>query len=136
CFCDKNDGTPQPAGKRLRARRVARGPLLVAARGFERIWVIALIFFPLCFACDTGQGVSGNGKARSFFLRRTVYTGCSQSPGGMREPMNTGSESRPIVRVSRLVKRYGGKPVVSGVSFEVAEGEVFGLLGPNGAGKT
>jgi len=50
--------------------------------------------------------------------------------------MNTGSESGPIVRVSRLVKRYGGKPVVSGVSFEVAEGEVFGLLGPNGAGKT
>jgi ABC-2 type transport system ATP-binding protein len=50
--------------------------------------------------------------------------------------METGSETDPMIRVSRLVKRYGGKPVVSGISFEVAEGEVFGLLGPNGAGKT
>lgn len=41
-----------------------------------------------------------------------------------------------MIHVRRLVKRYGGKPVVKGVSFQVSEGEVFGLLGPNGAGKT
>ena len=50
--------------------------------------------------------------------------------------MEPGSKTGPMIRVSRLVKRYGGKPVVNGISFEVAEGEVFGLLGPNGAGKT
>ena len=33
-------------------------------------------------------------------------------------------------------KRYGDKIALSGVSFEVFAGEVFGLLGPNGAGKT
>jgi ABC-2 type transport system ATP-binding protein len=38
--------------------------------------------------------------------------------------------------VQDLVKRYGDVEAVRGVSFEVADGEVFGLLGPNGAGKT
>jgi len=33
-------------------------------------------------------------------------------------------------------KRYGDKVALSGVSFDVRRGEVFGLLGPNGAGKT
>ena len=38
--------------------------------------------------------------------------------------------------VRDLTKRYGTVEALRGVSFSVAEGEVFGLLGPNGAGKT
>ncbi len=38
--------------------------------------------------------------------------------------------------VRDLRKSYDGVEALSGISFEVGEGEVFGLLGPNGAGKT
>lgn len=38
--------------------------------------------------------------------------------------------------VRDLRKSYDGVEALRGVSFDVAEGEVFGLLGPNGAGKT
>ena len=42
----------------------------------------------------------------------------------------------PVLSVAGLRKSYGGREVVSGVSFTLAPGECYGLLGPNGAGKT
>jgi ABC-2 type transport system ATP-binding protein len=41
-----------------------------------------------------------------------------------------------MIDVNKLVRRFGELEAVKGVSFEVAEGDVFGFLGPNGAGKT
>ncbi|HYH67158.1 MAG TPA: LPS export ABC transporter ATP-binding protein [Urbifossiella sp.] len=41
-----------------------------------------------------------------------------------------------LLEVEGLVKYFGRRRVVNGVSFHVEAGEVVGLLGPNGAGKT
>jgi ABC-2 type transport system ATP-binding protein len=41
-----------------------------------------------------------------------------------------------VIRVRHLTRRFGAFTAVDDVSFEVAQGEIFGLLGANGAGKT
>jgi ABC-2 type transport system ATP-binding protein len=42
----------------------------------------------------------------------------------------------PAIRLEGLGKKFGEVIAVDGLSFEVAEGEIFGLVGPDGAGKT
>ena len=41
-----------------------------------------------------------------------------------------------MIRIENLVKTFGPKRAVDGVSFNVERGEVLGFLGPNGAGKS
>jgi ABC-2 type transport system ATP-binding protein len=41
-----------------------------------------------------------------------------------------------MIRIENLVKSFGTKRAVDGVSFSVERGEVLGFLGPNGAGKS
>lgn len=41
-----------------------------------------------------------------------------------------------MIEINNLVKRYGDKKAVNGISFTVNDDEVLGFLGPNGAGKT
>lgn len=41
-----------------------------------------------------------------------------------------------ILRTDNIIKKYGKRTVVKGVSVNVKQGEIVGLLGPNGAGKT
>src|SRR3984885_13544177 len=50
--------------------------------------------------------------------------------------MSSGKAGGAAIVVDNIVKRYGDFEAVGGITFEVADGEIFGLLGPNGAGKS
>jgi heme exporter protein A len=41
-----------------------------------------------------------------------------------------------MIEVRKLVKTFGGKPVLRGLDFSVPEGDFVAVVGPNGAGKT
>ncbi len=41
-----------------------------------------------------------------------------------------------MIELDRVNKRYGSKPILHDISFDVKPGEIVGFLGPNGAGKT
>lgn len=51
-------------------------------------------------------------------------------------PNRTPQQMQAAIQVENAIKRYGDFEAVKGISFSVAEGEIFGLLGPNGAGKS
>ena len=44
--------------------------------------------------------------------------------------------AEPLLRVEKLMKRFGGIVATDHVSLDVAEGELHAIIGPNGAGKT
>lgn len=42
----------------------------------------------------------------------------------------------PVIEIRELMKKYGTKRAIDGLSLTIGHGEIYGLLGPNGSGKT
>ena len=43
---------------------------------------------------------------------------------------------KEILKISKISKTLGGKPILKNISFSLNRGQILGLLGPNGAGKS
>ena len=46
------------------------------------------------------------------------------------------AESAPILSIRQVIKRFGQRPVLRGISLDVAGGEFLTILGESGSGKT
>lgn len=55
---------------------------------------------------------------------------------GSNKTRSTATGDRPVLRVDRISKRYGGVSALSDVSLNVSRAEVVALVGDNGAGKS
>jgi len=90
------------------------------------------------YAAARRTGGSGE-RLHSVDVTSSTHPRAVDAPEWGGEPHRPGAESGPresAVEVTGLVKRYGAKVAVDGLSFTVPRGAVFAVLGPNGAGKT
>jgi ABC-2 type transport system ATP-binding protein len=87
-----------------------------------------------------GRGAgSGSGESDSMspgFVRPTSGGEQESEDGPPRAGKPRRHSAAPAISVEDLERRFGDFRAVRGISFEVADGEIFGLLGPNGAGKS
>ena len=49
---------------------------------------------------------------------------------------NNNKKNDDILKISKISKSLGGKPILKNISFSLKRGHILGLLGPNGAGKS
>ncbi|QAY70702.1 ABC transporter ATP-binding protein [Xylanimonas protaetiae] len=86
----------------------------------------------------SSKGYLTSGRsARSGAYDPGVTTPAASTPTRLDAPADaTATRGEAALVVNGLVKRYGGRAVVDGLSLTARRGEVTAVLGPNGAGKT
>lgn len=92
--------------------------------------------FPLPCCQDMEPAEPDFEDAFLALLQRAEHQLHSDFSGPERTGQSFPETGNTVIRAQELTKFFGNFKAVSGISFEVRRGEIFGLLGPNGAGKT
>src|SRR5215468_2033848 len=86
-----------------------------------------------------GEGRGGGSRDNATALPYGATPTPDPSPQGGGEkspPLRVGSFSKSLLSVERVSLSFGGVKALTGVSFDIAGGEIRAIIGPNGAGKT
>jgi ABC-2 type transport system ATP-binding protein len=75
-------------------------------------------------------------EAKKEIVEPSAATEDKASAESASEPKKKKKSIEYAVRLTNVVKRFGPKTAVGGVSLKIKAGSVYGLIGPNGAGKT
>ncbi len=60
----------------------------------------------------------------------------ARDAGILSNPPRTAAQTAPLFQAQDISISFGGIRAVDGVTFDVAQGEIFAIVGPNGAGKS
>jgi ABC-type branched-subunit amino acid transport system ATPase component/ABC-type branched-subunit amino acid transport system permease subunit len=80
---------------------------------------------------DATQNRQPPDGSREVSERSTSRLPVREAPAGVMV-----DQTKPLLSVRGIVRRFGGIVAVNDVSFDVEPGMILGLVGPNGAGKT
>lgn len=73
---------------------------------------------------------------RRFGRHTLVKPTPKEAPNNGARPVEGPAQPVPALEVQNLSTGYNHDPVLEGISFEVAKGEILGIIGPNGSGKS
>jgi branched-chain amino acid transport system permease protein len=84
----------------------------------------------------TAEPVGAPAQAMALTFRSPLLVGASGEAGHAAKTDQADQADPVALRVSNVVRAFGGVRAVDGASFEVRRGSLTGLIGPNGAGKS
>ncbi len=85
---------------------------------------------------ETGSTASVLTAPKDDYTRQLIAAAPALSPDKYAHRPTVTAPAKPILRVDRLVKRYGENRVLDDVSFDVRAGSIHALVGESGSGKT
>ncbi|QBD81719.1 ATP-binding cassette domain-containing protein [Ktedonosporobacter rubrisoli] len=108
-------------------------------RSYEQLRLIVFGFALVFMMLYRPQGLFPSRLRKRALSTRKFAVPQAQASSGIvsrREQANVKPNSRPLLEITQVSKRFGGVVALEQVSLQIWPGEILGVIGPNGSGKT